>query len=210
VQAVVEARELLATPATLSGVVCKSVELVAANLRFGAGDHGEVRLSLKLGEAIPFAYTPWAARPDDALSFEKALLRAQDALHPVSVMVELIEESERWWWFGAREIGTRGAAVRKRDGFAACLGSGDEGTLEALLWAFDCGLTEPGARLRVTRVGDDAVVLSALSTCLGLEAQSVRERTRTLPAIFDLDGAQPGLLWPAREAMKFDVVRPGD
>jgi hypothetical protein len=135
--AVLEARERLATPATLSDIACKSVRLLGANLSFVAGDHGRLQLALELREAIPFPYTPWPGRPDDALTFDKALLKAQDALFPVAVMAAFIEENERWWWFGAQEIGTRGAAVRKRDGYATSFGSGDEGTLEALLLAFD-------------------------------------------------------------------------
>jgi hypothetical protein len=206
VHAVLRVRELLATPATLSGIACTSVQLVAANLSFVAGDHGRVRLSLKLAAAIPFPYAPWPARPEDAVTFDKALHKAQNELEPVSVMAAFIEENERWWWFGAQEIGTLGAAVRKRDGYAASFGSGRQGTLEALLWAFDVGLADPDACLRITRITDEAVVSSALSKCFGLDAQSVHERTRKLPVTFDLDRTQFGMLWPAREAMEFEVV----
>jgi hypothetical protein len=137
VYAVIRARELLSSPASLSGIACSSLDLVRAELRLTGDPTGMVRVRLELSEAIPFPYSPWPAQPDDAISFEKALFKAQQVLEPVAVYADLIDENPRWWWFGTRQIGCHGAAVRKRDGHAQEFGTGVDEPLEAQLRAFD-------------------------------------------------------------------------
>ena len=98
--------------------------------------------------------------------------------------------------------------MRRRDGYGECFGSGHQGTREALLWAFDLGLFDPGASLRITGVSDYSRVQSALVQCFGLDDSDAHARVLNLPAVFELDDAEVGLLWEARDAMQFEVRSP--
>ena len=206
-QAVLVAREWLSEPAALAGIECVSVGILSADLSFQSEPHGEIRIRVGLRDAIPFPYAAAAARASDALSFEKALIAASQVLHMTPVYVDHIEENESWWLFKTFQIGCHGAVVRKRDGKTEALGTGSAKSLEAALWAFDRGLLEPDVAIVVTRVRDSHLAVQTIANYLQRPTELVAALLEALPAHIPLQYMDVGLLWPAREALDFEVVR---
>jgi len=85
------------------------------------------------------------------IAFDEARTRAAACGFPLRGDEAI--ETDRWWFFPVRQIGSFGVVVDKTDGRCTCLGSA--GRLEDWLWAYDAGLLDPGD-LVVTHVSDPA------------------------------------------------------